>query len=424
MFSEGPEVKTLVDQLQPAVGMRLVDIRFLSGRYVRSDRPKGFAEFANTITPTEKGDNSSSDTDTITALSCKGKFIYMILSSKTGDDDVVDDDYQRSIWITLGMTGQFVNDQAKTKPVASNSAKSSSGPRWYMELMDTQTKETRKVYYRDTRNFGTLRFSLSVKELNDKLDSLGPDMLAETSTEDIFLAAMKKSTQKRNICKFLMDQSKISGVGNYILAEGLYRARLDPFAEISEINIMQRKRLFKELREVIATSYQNQGLTRPDGGTFRNVDGERGQFEFQLQAYGQRLTPNKFPVTKEVNGPHGRTIWYSEEEQLFMPRNERKTKEGDEKKPTLSAESTYVFAQIPNQLRDEGWKKVLADHMESESFQSLLNKIQTDANAGATIYPPPDYVFQALNLCPLENVKVVIVGQVSSFYIIAMLIYI
>lgn len=220
-----------------------------------------------------------------------------------------------------------------------------------------------------------------------------------------------------------MDQSKISGVGNYILAEGLYRARLDPFAEISEINIMQRKRLFKELREVIATSYQNQGLTRPDGGTFRNVDGERGQFEFQLQAYGQRLTPNKFPVTKEVNGPHGRTIWYSEEEQLFMPRNERKTKEGDEKKPTLSAESTYVFAQIPNQLRDEGWKKALADHMESESFQSLLNKIQTDANAGATIYPPPDDVFQALNLCPLENVKVVIVGQVSSFYIIAMLIY-
>ena len=41
--------------------------------------------------------------------------------------------------------------------------------------------------------------------------------------------------------------------------------------------------LFKELREVASTSYQAQGLTRPDGGTYRGLDGSRGEFEFQLQ---------------------------------------------------------------------------------------------------------------------------------------------
>jgi NADH:ubiquinone oxidoreductase subunit D len=98
---------------------------------------------------------------------------------------------------------------------------------------------------------------------------------------------------------------------NYILAEGLYRARIDPFADLHEINTDQRKMLFQELRDVALTSYAAQGLTRPQGGTYRNVDGNRGEFEFQLQCYGQSVSPAGNPVVREVNGPHGRTIWVS-----------------------------------------------------------------------------------------------------------------
>ena len=248
------------------MGQRLIDLKFLSGRYVQHGRPKGFDQFAKTMTPLEK---TEEDTDIIKVLNCKGKFIYLILddgiTKSTGDNS----DYQRSIWITLGMTGQFINEKdiEKPKPIASNSDRPKSGPRWYFELVDP-TKEKRKIYYRDTRNFGTLRFSLSKAEFDDKLAKLGPDMMdIENTTEEVFLAAMDKSTQTRNICVFLMDQTKIAGVGNYILAEGLYRSRLDPFASLSEISIRQRQRLFKELREVITTSYKAQGLTRPDGGT-------------------------------------------------------------------------------------------------------------------------------------------------------------
>ena len=432
MMPEGPEVRTLVDQLQPAVGMRLVDFKFLSGRYVKNGRPNGFEDFARTMTPTQVDDNNEStdndNIDVVSTLNCKGKFIYLVLDQGRQNDNNVtenyaEDDYQRSIWITLGMTGQFANDKEveNPKPLASNSDKERSGPRWYIELMDTQTKETRRIYYRDARNFGTLRFSLSASELNEKLASLGPDLLDfKTTTEEVFLAAMEKSTQTRNICKFLMDQSKIAGVGNYILAEGLYRSRLDPWADLSEISVGQRKRLFKELRDVIDTSYKAQGLTRPEGGTFRGVDGDKGQFEFQLQCYGQRLSPNKYPITKDVDGPHGRTIWYSEEEQLFMPRSQRmmKDNDNDDGKEDLeysvssnANESKYVFSEITNQLHDKGWKRALSEHMESESFQSLLTKLQNDADSGETIYPPPQDVFSALNLCPLESVKVVIVGQ-------------
>ena len=40
-----------------------------------------------------------------------------------------------------------------------------------------------------------------------------------------------------------------------------------------------------------------------------------------------------------------------------------------------------------------------------------LLTIRSDANTGATIYPPPQDIFSAFNLCTLEKVKVVIVGQ-------------
>ncbi|KAL7537170.1 hypothetical protein ACHAXR_007640, partial [Thalassiosira sp. AJA248-18] len=379
MMPEGPEVRTLVDQLQPAVGKRLVDFQFLSGRYVNHDRPRGFEDFAKTMTPwSNNNDGQNDDTDVVTTLSCKGKFIYLVLDQgKEMQDTERTEDYQRSIWITLGMTGQFANEEEveKPKPVASNSDRTKSGPRWCMELMNTHTKQSNKIYYRDTRNFGTLRFCLTASELNEKLAKLGPDILDfENTTEEVFLAAMEKSTQTRNICKFLMDQGKIAGVGNYILAEGLYRSRLDPFADLSEISVGQRQRLFKELREISSTSYQAQGLTRPNGGTYQGVDGSRGQFEFQLQCYGQRLSPNKFPVTKEVKGPHGRTIWYVAEEQLFMPRSQRSQKSNTvndgETEPSSSDDNsddgpTYVFSDIPKQLTDPGWNRALSDHMAS-----------------------------------------------------------
>ena len=237
MMPEGPEVRTLVDQLQPAVGMRLVDFQFLSGRYVRNGRPKGFESFARSMTPLTKrekhnaevdgngggenirksnnmhddGDNEGvGGTDIVRILSCKGKFIYLILDE--GEYDAgSENDYQRSIWITLGMTGRFVSEEEVIKesnrPRASNNNQVKEGPRWYMELMDPSSRQKRKIYFRDERNFGTLRFCLSAKELNDKLESLGPDLLDfEGTTEDVFLQAMDQSKPNRNICKFLMDQ--------------------------------------------------------------------------------------------------------------------------------------------------------------------------------------------------------------------------
>ena len=292
---EGPEVRTLVDQLQPAVGMRLADLRFLSGRYVHHGRPKGFDDFRRTMTPFDKSrrksdENDGSDdskgidaddegdmlaralatrdfaeVDVVTEWKAKGKFIYLILDDgnssavTTGENSIADEsDYLRSIWITLGMSGRFVSETANSASDYFHEYGNGveDGARWYMDFWDPNNEKTRRVFYHDTRNFGTLRFSLSESELTQKLATLGLDILDPKTTVDGFLAVMDRTKPTVNICKFLMDQKKISGVGNYILAEGLYRANIDPFACLSELSEQRSERCLTKYRPPPSSAMQ------------------------------------------------------------------------------------------------------------------------------------------------------------------------
>lgn len=400
MMPEGPEVRTLVDQLQGGVGMRLKDLRFLSGRYVKNGKPTGFDVFASTMTFSE--DRIS--VDMLLAWKAKGKFIYILLDNGSGDTS--DLDYQRSIWITLGMTGRFVSQEAHDEDTRH--------ARWFLELMNVDTGDIKRIYYHDARNFGTLRFSSSQQELLEKLQSLGPDIFQ--MSENDFVAIVSVQKPERNVCKFLMDQSKLAGVGNYILAEGLYRSGVDPFAALEEINKLQQRLLFRELQAVALESYEAQGMTRQKGGQYRTMEGDRGQFEFQLQCYGRERSARGELVRRESNGPHGRTIWYTDE-QLFMPRQERAMRvlvrdehsdHDPSKGPPMSSDATI---KLMASLTEQTWKEKLSTTFESESFAKLAAFLEIERKMGATIYPPKEDIFSALNLCPFDKIKVVIVGQ-------------
>jgi len=507
MMPEGPEVRTLVDQLQGAVGRRLAPVRFLSGRYdVERGKPypDGYKAFVDTMTPMRginavdaqqsgqeepdvegtmvAGTNSTTTAasatatavapspstalpnataangtlycDLIRSVNCKGKFIYIILDDGQrrggGGENNDDDDFQRSIWITLGMTGKFLNERAHER----------AGPRharWYLELADVQRQQSRqeglslppppltRIYYHDMRNFGTLKFCLSRQLLVEKLQSLGPDILASTTQEQDFLNILKAAKPGLNVCKFLMDQSKICGVGNYLLSEGLYRADIDPFCSIEELSDEQAALLFRELQATARESYEAQGMTRAAGGQHRTVDGSRGRFELELQCYGRDVCGRRGrPVRKDTNGPHGRTIWYTDE-QLFVPRSQRKQslsmllKNGNRDSNSLSGAggaaetrsrqfddvlpATTRRARKPvdpstatklllKSLEEPSWREQLVDATTgSESFAKLAVFLEEERADGAIVFPPRHEIFAALNLCPFEDVKVVIVGQ-------------
>lgn len=60
---------------------------------------------------------------------------------------------------------------------------------------------------------------------------------------------------------------------------------------------------------------------------------------------------------------------------------------------------------------EQSWKDVLALEFEKDYFKKLTEFVRSEYLSGKTIYPEPKNIFNAFNLCPLSNVKVVIIGQ-------------
>jgi uracil-DNA glycosylase len=402
------------------------------------------------------------------------------------------DDFQRSIWITLGMTGRFYNEAKHLEDP--------SYGRWVLELQSSNSNENENendnesnrhmIYYHDKRNFGTVKFCLSKSELEAKLKSLGPDVLAlarqtanvrdlddpsitiddelaaqnadRIATTDFLQLLEKQRNPNINVCKLLMDQKKVAGVGNYILSEVLYRSDIDPFCGIDELSTSQRIKLFREIQAVCLESYLSQQESSKQGvgdgyTSVRNLE----PFDFELCVYGNLGNcPKGTPVIRETNGPHGRTIWYTED-QLFVARHireqrERKLREdlrsqkqapqappkapardpwtitrrdgedvfgesnnnsnaGDDSSDAIDeeegSESTW---NILDGLTEPGWKAALEPYVAtSQSFASLQDFLEDEYSyyGREMIYPPPHQIFAALNLCPLDTVKVVILGQ-------------
>jgi len=143
---------------------------------------------------------------------------------------------------------------------------------------------------------------------------------------------------------------------------------------------------------------------------------------------GKRLVRKGKNVIRETNGPHGRTIWYVED-QLFMPRDERESDAGKDlvvKKgksstgnsiPTQGQESSDIHISgvcsnfnLADSIIETSWRHKLQDFITSEKFDQLSRFVKSERENGS-IFPPSDEVFAALNACPFDEVKVVIIGQ-------------
>ncbi len=60
---------------------------------------------------------------------------------------------------------------------------------------------------------------------------------------------------------------------------------------------------------------------------------------------------------------------------------------------------------------EESWKQALMPEFEKEYFKNITDFVRGEYLAGKKVYPAPQNIFNAFNLTPLDNVKVVIIGQ-------------
>ena len=60
---------------------------------------------------------------------------------------------------------------------------------------------------------------------------------------------------------------------------------------------------------------------------------------------------------------------------------------------------------------EQSWKAALAGEFEKPYFASLGSFLRNEKATGKVIYPPGSQIFRAFDLTPVQNVKVVILGQ-------------
>lgn len=60
---------------------------------------------------------------------------------------------------------------------------------------------------------------------------------------------------------------------------------------------------------------------------------------------------------------------------------------------------------------DPGWTKALGGEFDKPYMSKLQDFLESEWRGSTAIFPPPAFIFRAFNACPLDRVKVVIIGQ-------------
>ncbi|KAE8662928.1 Formamidopyrimidine-DNA glycosylase [Hibiscus syriacus] len=178
---------------------------------------------------------------TIVSAHRKGKNLWLLLDSPPFPT------------FQFGMAGAiYIKGVAVTKykrsAVKDNDEWPSKYSKFFVELDDGL-----ELSFTDKRRFARVRL------LNDPtsvppISELGPDALFEPMTVDEFMESLSK--KKIGIKALLLDQSYISGIGNWIADEVLYQARIHPLQISSSLSKENCATLHKCIKEVIETAVE------------------------------------------------------------------------------------------------------------------------------------------------------------------------
>lgn len=115
----------------------------------------------------------------------------------------------------------------------------------------------------------------------DHLKDIGPEPLERSFTYAVFKSRIFLKSQGK-IKPTLLDQSIIAGIGNIYSDESLFRADIHPEEKVSNIPDARLKKLYEAILVTLKKGIDFGGDSMSD---YRNVDGKRGKFQEQHQAY-------------------------------------------------------------------------------------------------------------------------------------------
>jgi len=133
----------------------------------------------------------------------------------------------------------------------------------------------------DARKFGWMKFVKNKKELDKLLEKLGPE--ANSISFEEFEKILAGS--RRPVKVVLMDQGKISGIGNIYAADALNLARIDPRTPARQLDSQAAGRLHRAILKVLGLGIKYGGASDQ---YYLDAKGKKGYYQEHFLVYNRQ----------------------------------------------------------------------------------------------------------------------------------------
>lgn len=242
---ELPEVETVRRSLIPlVVSRRIKRVEVLYGGIIKKPHP---AEFVEMLAGRK-----------IVSLERRGKYLLFQLSENY------------TLVAHLRMTGRFW--------VCPAGAELAKHTHVIFHLDDHQ-----ELRFVDIRKFG-LFYLVPAGKWSEAggLATLGPEPLAEDFTYEVFRDIF--SSAKGRLKAFLLDQTRLAGIGNIYADEILFAAKLHPERNLTGLKDEEIQALYQAIRAVLQRGVDCRGTSVRD---YVDGRGQKGSFQKELKVYDQ-----------------------------------------------------------------------------------------------------------------------------------------
>lgn len=266
---ELPEVETVRRQLQAAVVGRTIEgVEVLDDRWTRPEDPRAVERaVAGRL---------------IEAVERRGKYLIMRL------------DQALALVMHLRMTGNLL-----LRPAGSDSTADPmhgerfGGPRLYESHPEERHLRVRfvlddgsQLWFTDARRFGH-GLLLGAEDLGAYFATrLGVEPLSDELTPEALLEL--SANRKAPLKSFLLNQTRVAGIGNIYADEALFRAHLHPLSPAGSIRLEHAEDLVEGIVAALELGLVNGGSSIDD---YRDSHGERGSMQDEFLVHVREGEP-------------------------------------------------------------------------------------------------------------------------------------
>jgi len=236
----------------------------------------------------------------------------------------------------------------------------------HLQFFTTNEKPHQVLSFVDYRRFG--RWEIEGDWGKDR----GPDPIFDYANfRQNVLDNLATAAFNRPICEAMLNQKYFNGIGNYLRAEILFRAKIPPFIRarevlepLSEGRVKSEDPDILELCNIVAKEV----LSLDKGKNYDpDSEGSENNFSAWLQCY--------YVVgMKNLQDHNGRTIWFAGDPGPMVPANAKKVgrKGGTGSKVPKSGNNV----EDPNSMKVESEEEKSKEHVKKESVEDNKNKKQ------------------------------------------------